>query len=600
MAGQRFTAKYRDLRGGLNTGFGETLLSPNELRRVLDGRVIDGRACKRNGSRRIHDTSLIAAPNGIKKIQGGVQWQPSGGLPRQVVVITEDTLRYIRPIDADFVNFGGFGGTTSDPARFATARIGGNLLLFIAAGVLKTWSGSAVAFVTAAPANAIDCCLYKGRMYVAARDSHTLYGSRISPNVNDFTLATGGLQVDVETYDNEAIVGLLVCGHSLIIAKEESLTRLSGVSTADIKIEKESEGISREVGVLARGTFIPVLDHFFFVSEHGPFLGSESGVESLNMKLHGVLDNFDREMWRDAVAVHNIGRHEIVLCVPTPGTTSDANPPRFMWAYDYLNKKWDGPWQRSFLGSISALWKYERPSGKKAYMSGNRLGWVLDEDIPHWYRDDTLRLGADGQPYGMTVQYPATNKDDGTRMLSCREFTQHIEANLHALGELTYRWSSELGTATTVIPSAGPGLTDYPFKTDAQGLRITQQLSESTEQYAEIGVLTITAEDEGENLSRPTPSIAGTPLLAGMPSMMKTTGNPALSLAVGESRQLVPIAFDGAQTEAPLSGLAWTSTDATKVAVTQTGIIRWLAAGTATITATGPNSLTATWSVTAL
>lgn len=602
MAKPQAGIQYRDVRGGLSTGYSDVLLSPHELRRIINGRVVDGRVVKRNGSRRIHDTALFTA-NGTRKVQGGIQFQPTGSA-RQIVAVAEGDLRHKVNTAVDFTNVGGVPFSTTDPARFSAARVGGNLLLFVAAGALRTWSGAAIATPTAAPANAVDCALYKGRMWVAVRDSMRLYGSRVSPNCNDFTVATGGLEVDIETYDNESIIGLVTCGHSLIIAKDDSLSRLTGVSSATIQVEKETEGLSSEVGCIARATLIPVLDHFFFVSEHGPYLGSESGVESLSLKVRGIFDGFDRDMWRYAVATHNVGRHEIVLTVWKPELTSAGDTQQIhFWTYDYHNKTWSGPFTRGFGGMISAMWSYERPGGgRKTFMSGGLTGFVCDEDVPNWYKDDTARLGVDGNGISVLAQLPALQHEDGTRVLNLRNIVQHLEASLVVGYPLTHQWRSELGTGTTQINSSGYGRVDYPFKSDAKGARIYHWLVDSGDQYCEIGSLTMRYAIGAHRQSRSAPSAgfgADAPL-EGAVLYLQTSGGSSISLAAGEQRQLTPVAFDGAFAETLMSGLVWASSDATKVAVTQVGVIRHVAAGSANITVTGPFGFVAVWVVTAL
>lgn len=598
---ERTTVQYRDVRGGINTGFSSVLLSPQELRRLVDGRVADGRVVKRNGSRRIHDTALFTG-NGTRKVQGGVQFQPTGSA-RQIVAVAEADLRWKVDTAVDFTNVGGTPFSTTDIARFSAARVGGNLLLFVAAGALRTWSGAAIATPTAAPANAVDCALYKGRMWVSVRDSMRLYGSRVSPNCNDFTVATGGLEVDIETYDNEPIVGLVTCGHSLIIAKDSSLSRLTGVSSATIQVEKETEGLSAEIGCLARGTLVPVLDRFFFVSEQGPYLGSEGGIEAIALKLRGVFDGFDQDMWRNAVATHNVGRHEIVLTVGKPLATEsqDAYTIHF-WTYDYHNKVWSGPFSRGIGGTISALWPYERPSGgRKTYMSGGLTGFVCDEDVPNWYKDDTSRLGVDGTAFAVLAQYPDLQHEDGTRVLSARNIVQHVEANFTTNGLLLYQWRSELGSGSTQISSGGYGLADYAFKTDAKGARIQHWLTDSGDQYCEFGSLTMQAAIGAQRQVRSAPASLGDTFgVPGAPVYIQVSGSVLISLAAGEQRQLTPVAFDIAFAETLVSGLVWASSDASKVAVTQVGIIRHVAAGSATITATAPFGLVAVWIVTAL
>src|SRR4029079_9203745 len=137
-----------------------------------------------------------------------------------------------------------------------TFRVAGNLVLFIACGgVLRYWDGTTLTGLGTGPAQATDVAVYKGRVYATTRGAKTLYASQVS-NGTTFDVASGGLQEEIETFDGEALTGLVVCGSSLILAKEDSLARLTGIATTDIRVDRNTAGLSPDVGCIARGTLI--------------------------------------------------------------------------------------------------------------------------------------------------------------------------------------------------------------------------------------------------------------------------------------------------------------------------------------------------------
>ena len=569
MARERKRDARYDLRGGVNTAFAEDLLDGGELRRAFNARIVNGIATKRCGSRRLHTAAL---PN---VVQGMFLWTPTGG-NRQLVVIANGSLYYKAEGAASFTTGATSVFTTSDVARFTSFRVGSNLVVVIACGGnLRYWNGALLTEITSgALIDGVDVAAYKGRVYGIKRDSHSLCASKIS-DVTQWDVASGGLEEKVETFDSEPLVGLLVCGSSLILAKEDSIARLTGISTSDIRVDRNTDGVSSEVGVIARATLIPLERGYFFVSDRGPYLGSESSVEAIGMKVSGEFDFANKAVWAKAVAAHHRGRHEIWLTAPgLPNSSSNDR----VWVYDYRNRKWDGPWNTS----ATALAPYERENGRETVLRGSGGGWVTEEDIPNVHSDDNARTGTGGAATQLEVTYPQLLFGDPGREKNMRGI-QQVQANLEPGASLIVDWFSEMGGGTVVVPSSGYGMRSYPFRLGAKGKRITIRLSSLDSKYAEIGGAvwdaTLGRARRGSAAAEAGDSQSGVPMaIYVLPA--------AFALSTGLVVQLQCVGVDANGVEVPIGAVSWGSSDITKATVSATGVVAWVAAGSVTITAT--------------
>lgn len=102
-----------------------------------------------------------------------------------------------------------------------------------------------------------------------------------------------------------------------------------------------------------------------------------------------------------------------------------------------------------------------------------------------------------------------------------------------------------------------------------------------------IGTATITATSEGVSGSA---AVTVVPVPVASLAILPT----AVSLAIGESRQLTVIARDADGNVLAGRSTTWTSSDPTRVSVTATGLVVGVAAGTATITATSEGKAAST------
>lgn len=475
MARPRSTVPRFDFRGGVNTSFSEDVLDSTELRKVKNGRVLQADVEKRAGTQRIHD----AAIGGVNPVMGVYQWDAPAG--KQVVAIAGTEFYHKLAAATDFTEVLSALSTTKK-ARFKTFRAGATIKLVIANGELRTWDGAALSAAIAGAPAATDFALYKNRGF-AIDGTKTLHFSKI----NDPTLwgvANLGGSADVETYDSEGLVGLLVLGSSLLLFKEDSIARFTGVDTDDIRIDLETEGVSAEVGLIALQTLVRFDEVGFFVSDRGPYIVTEAGVQAIGLKVQKEFDFANKEKWADAVAVHNRGRREIELSIPAGAETTNLTT----WVFNYRTQSWTGPFIRAGSGICTAA-RYERADGTESAIYGGYDGYVRELDAPASIgaKDDVLRNGTGGTNIELDVEPPVVLGDDPRAIKSLRG-KQSVQADLKTNGSLTAYWSSELGNGSVAIPSKGAGLKNYVYKLggNPKGTRIVTGFRDSTSEIVRL------------------------------------------------------------------------------------------------------------------
>jgi hypothetical protein len=464
-----------DHRGGVNTTFSEEVLDANELRSCKNGRILFGDIEKRTGTQRIHDT--VIASSGL--VRGVYQWDAPLG--KQVVAVGAGNFYHKLAAATDFTAIASSLSTTRNPS-FAPYRSGAVIKLIFADGSLRSWDGTTLTTAITGAPDARMICVYKLRM-MAIDGTKTLHGSK----VGDPTLwgvANDGFFADVETYDAEPITGIVTVGSSLLLMKEDNIARFTGVDTEDIRIDIESEGVSAEVGLIAPGTLCRFEEIAFILSDRGPYLVSESGVQETGLKVARQFDFANRAYWQDAIAVHHRGRKEVWLSIPAAGETTNATT----WIYNYRTQSWGGPFIFPF--SLQSAARLERTTGDESVIGGGTLGWVRELDITSTVaKDDLLRDSTGGTNVELDIEFPPLIGGNPDVIKSLRS-KQKVEADLKAAGSLEAYCSSELlpGGTSVVMPTKGAGMKNYLYRfNSAKGARIVRGLREATAEIVRIG-----------------------------------------------------------------------------------------------------------------
>lgn len=424
-------ARY-DFRGGRNTSVTDNQLNPNELMDCTNARVdsVYGGFTKRNGSRRMNTTALGSSIRAI------TTWDSPSG--KQIAAIafnsgTGNFRLYTKPFDfgTDFTDQGSieFGvaatsvsGTQVHLPTFSTFRAatsGAPLLLYMAwLGWYNSWDGTNLVRLTgttdAPPADLIQP--YHTRMFARnANYPKHLFWSRIG----DAAYWTTGTKTDggsamLDTLTGEEITAFAVVGGSLVIATPTSLVRFSGISSDDIVIQQDTEGISAEVGVWGTHCMIPVESLIALINERGLYAASESGIVALSDKIRPDWDNVGKtNMSTKFHLAHDQAGKQILCVVPLNG--SEAYP-KTIFSYSTRLQCWQGPYTYPFeIDSITTC-----PSTSLASQSslgpfvlvGCTDGFVRLLDTGT--KDDVLASGSGGSNIPMQVIMSVLKEGEAT------------------------------------------------------------------------------------------------------------------------------------------------------------------------------------------
>lgn len=476
MARPRTADSRFDWRGGVNTTFTEDVLDPTELRRAKNGRLSTyGGVTKRLGSKRIH-TAVLGLPSLIQGLHGKYD-SPTG---RRIVAIANGDFyhKLASASDATDFTFLDWNQAVATRARMVSYRRGANIFLGIAVGSgnLFEFDGAALPVnIATAPAGCLDLIVYKGRIFVTNGTKTLAWAKRLTASGAglDFSVGAGGGFADVETFDSEPLIGLAKSGGSMLLFKEDSTARYTGVNPDDIRIDTDTEGVSADKGAISRLSIIQLPEAVAFLSAEGPYMATESGVEELGLKIEKEIDQLDKSVWGDAAMAYHKGRRALWLTLPGAGAGQNDR----LWEMPLRTRSWSGPWPIA----RSVLAPFERQDGTDTVISGGYDGRVRREDEGPDAKDDRLQDGTGGANVELEVDLPELFFNDPSRVTSLAGKKQSIQADLGAAGSLDILWSSELGSGqAAAIASLGAGVKSYPYLIDAKGKRLRVTAREST------------------------------------------------------------------------------------------------------------------------
>lgn len=453
--------EYRfDFRGGCVRSFNPDILDRTELRLLRNLRVYYGQIEVRPGTQRIHTVPLAAgAP-----ILGAVQWN-SQTVTQQLVAIAGGHLYHKAPADADFTEVTSTLSTTRRPWFVPWASSTAPALYF-AEGALRKWTGtSLVTSINGAPA-ARTLAIYRERLF-ATDGTEKLYWSKIN-DPETWAAPDGGFAI-VSTYDYDPLVGLATVGSSLLLFKEGSIARFTGVSNTNIQIDKETTGISAEVGCVAPKTIVRFGRNVFFLSDRGPYIADETAVVFIGQKIESEIENWDHNNLHNAVAVVNRRRREILLMVPAAGSTQNNTG----WVWSWELGAWSGAQEYSEEWASAA--PYERSDQTESVIYGGYDGFVREADVTSYGAlDDVLRNGTGGVPISWRLELPILPFGDPSRF-KLGHLTQSVQADLgSAPSAVTVEFNSETMPAprTQTINTKGAGAREYNLRPGWRGRRL--------------------------------------------------------------------------------------------------------------------------------
>ncbi len=469
-----------DWRGGVNTSFNPDALDATELRASQNARAGKyGAIEKRKGTKRIH-TDTFVSPVGM------FVWDdPTNG---RSVVVASNTEFYHKTLAA--TTFTEVLSTLTTLLVhyyiFAQHRIAGTATLYFADnGALRKWDGTTLTTSISGAPGAYYITVYKTRMF-ATDGSKTLYWSKIDAP-ETWSATSGGGQADVETYDSEGLVGLASAGSSLLLFKEDSIARYTGVTAAEIRIDRETEGVSNDVGCIAPSTIVTFEDNFvFFLSDRGAYIASEVGVQAIGINIECYLDdNVDTDRWGLSSAVHHKGRREIWMTIPVTNGNSYET-----WIYNYRLGSWWGP--QLFTYNALVMTPYEKSDGTETVLLLGG-GFAREADATDTTTDDLTTSDTGGTTITMDVELPELFFGDPMRF-KLANMSQVVRADLGASGSLTFRTNSDdQAQADMTLASAGAGIKTYHGRPAWRGYGLDLNLREATTNLVTINGLGLQA-----------------------------------------------------------------------------------------------------------
>lgn len=445
--------------GGVNTSVPPHRIGAEEVvsSRNLRSTEQYGSLVTRAGSKRLHSDVLPAAPTAIG------QWDAPGGT--QEFAFSGGDL-YYKDSAATVWTRVALALDETLPPGYAVHRSGSDNRLFFGDGTsLYTFDGATASVVAGAP-SVRKLEVYKARGF-GIHTGNLLHASAVD-DLTDWSISSGGLTTPIQTYDADDLNGILVIGGSLILTKENNVSRYSGVGVYDTRVETNTDGISAEVGLIAPQTLIRVgEDVGFMLTDRGPYLVTESGVREAGMKVEPSFDWENRGLWSNSVAVHNRRRREVWLFTNLG-----------WWVFNYRTQSWSGPWDYQAF-SVSSASRYERSSGQESVMAAGTDGFVRDGDFGAPV-DDVLFDGTGGAAVPVEVRLRDMTFGHPTRRKNL-SLTQTVTADLGATGELQASWTGSDGReVVTRHPSAGAGVRDYTSRPKVMGERIEVTLSDES------------------------------------------------------------------------------------------------------------------------
>ncbi len=376
--------------GGINTNTDDIAFKANECRVGENAQLdIRGAVRKRRGSQRV-----LASPLGAA-VLGGYGWARTSSV--QEVIIANGKL-YTGAVAAPMTltDRGGSFSTTVYPTFAAFKGPSAEGVYIADGGLLNFWDGSTLTENIASTPAVETICAWGPRLFAVKND--TLYWSGTTAGANGHTLgdaANGGGLAVVRTYGGQALVGLAPLKNSLLLFHKQAVSRFTGATTDDINIEAGTNGVSGDLGTVAKRSIVAIENVVYFLSDRGVFAATEMDVQPVASPIEQTLAALTKTDWEKVSAVHARGNNEVRWFIPGVG----------IYVYNYRTNGWSGPWTGFPLDSETrAMWDSRDVDGKPVVLSGHANGHILWNDKASTYKDNVTSAGSGGDLYDFTVQ----------------------------------------------------------------------------------------------------------------------------------------------------------------------------------------------------
>jgi hypothetical protein len=409
---------------GLNTVSNDFALTPGQMRRCDNIRLVDvGAATKRSGTQRSSTTALAAAP-----VKNGYTWRKDSAT--QYLVATCNGVLYTTQYGAfplTWTNQGGTFGTVT-PSLVGFRDTSANVLYLATGGALQKWDGTTLS--TIAPASQVTgVTVYHDRLWgwgVAGSLDSIWYSnlSSASASIGGDSLgvaASKGGQIIIRTFGQQDVIACAPVGSSLLIFHRVGVSRLTGYGQSDITVSPDI--LTNEVGLIGpEALAVHALSYetaygatgsaaVYFVSPSGVYVANEQAVTPLATptKPDPVLPQLQTLSATNLAAVkcrYNKATRELWVQLPTIG----------IYIYHTILKSWSGPFVDGYLSpDTTCLFEAFTTANQPVMMRGDATGYVSLCDAPGVFLDNVTAAGTGGTTYNAVIQCHRMYCGDPTR-----------------------------------------------------------------------------------------------------------------------------------------------------------------------------------------
>lgn len=446
--GTRLADSQPSFDGGLNTVSDDLFVQPNQVRQAGNGRLTEyGGITKRGGTQRTA-AALTASP-----ILNGFTWRRDAPSSPQLLAVTNGTL-YTGTYGAFPITWSAQSGvlSTTVPPVFAQFRDFSNDVVYIAdGGLLNKWNGTTLTTNIAGTIDASVITVHNQRLWstgnAAAPDS--IFYSSLNNGDTLGNGSSGGGQIVVRTFADETIVGLASVNTSLLIFHKRGISRLTGYGQDDIEVAPQ--GVTSDVGTIAKNSIVSIGNAGFFISERGLYMVNESEVmpvgtvERPDPILAPILSLTSAEFDDIRAAFHRATR-ELWISIPGYG----------VYIYHTILRAWAGPWTGAYVDPpTTALFEALDINGLPIVLRGDEDGYISLTDAPI-AKDNVLPDDTGGDRYSMVVQLHRLYSGDDALAKSMRY--GYITAKLNGSDSCSINWQTEQAYGSATLPVSVGGL----------------------------------------------------------------------------------------------------------------------------------------------
>lgn len=465
------TDKQQGFDGGMNSVADIGALPPNQFRTCENMRLTTYGALTRRGGSYLGKVIPGAGdPNGLAVLAA------DDGTPRIVCVSSGDV--YVTPecLYTDWTAATGDTLNATAPCSIVKFYDGSASVVYIADGtnVAKLDSSDVVTLLS--PSVAVkQLCVHNQRLWAVG--SPTAPTSLLYSGINNGDslgdTGNGGGEIIVRTFGDDKLIGVASTGSSLLIFHERGISRLTGFGQSDI--DTQPEGVSRETGLIAPQSIVPVDGGAFCITERGAYFVTDSGVYPLGSPqtpdpiLPILLDSAYLDSYSDANQIYGMLRRqtqEIWWYIPGVG----------IYTYQMVLKAWAGPFTildsgTDFGRMASGNFNGAGESWREGVVGVFNGGASYSFDEPDASQDlESPGTGYPGAPVNVPWSVQLRRLTFGDDYMAKAFRWLYVTATAGPLSNISVSYLSDLGGGTGQIEVASGGYWDEPTATwDAPG-----------------------------------------------------------------------------------------------------------------------------------